>query len=118
EPPPGTCYFESTRNTAIVYLILAIFEIVMLILNVYKRSGIVVTLYRDGMFYMLCILSAWKYAYSNMFDSLQLVVHSVLASRILFRLRCSNEHVHAPMSTMMLDTQVDLSMSMSRTSTV
>ncbi|KAG1802635.1 uncharacterized protein HD556DRAFT_701217 [Suillus plorans] len=135
EPPPGTCYFESTRNAAIVYLFLVIFESVMLILNVYKRvhdyknfqSGIVVTLYHDGMFYMLCILTvtlanvifegALPSAYSNMFDSLQLVAHSVLASRILFRLRRSNEHVHAPMSTMMLDTQVDLSMSMSGTST-
>ncbi|KAG2111285.1 uncharacterized protein F5147DRAFT_687095 [Suillus discolor] len=117
-------------------MFLAMYESVMLILNVYKRvhdyknfqSGIVVTLYHDGMFYMLCILAvtlanvifegALPSAYSNMFDALQLVAHSVLASRILFRLRRSNEHVHPPMSTMMLDTRVDLSMSMSGTSTV
>ncbi|KAG2048253.1 hypothetical protein BDR06DRAFT_962886 [Suillus hirtellus] len=126
EPPPGTCYFESTRNAAIVYLFLVIFESVMLILNVYKRirdykdfqSGIIVTLYHGGMFYMLCILAvtlanvicegALPSAYSNMFDSLQLVVHSVLASRILFRLRDSNERVHVPsMSVMTLDTQIN-----------
>ncbi|KAG2048252.1 hypothetical protein BDR06DRAFT_783732 [Suillus hirtellus] len=119
EPPSGTCYFESTRNATIVYLFLAMYESVMLILNVYKRvhdyknlrSRIVITLYHDGMFYMLCILTvtlvnviiggALPSAYSNMFDSLQLVVHSVLASRILFRLRRSNEHVHAPLSTTM-----------------
>jgi hypothetical protein len=147
-------------------------------LTVYKRvhdyrdfrSGIVVTLYHDGMVYMLCILSAcrmlaleipssntiraaitvanviigaafavrvWSVrsyhsltfssflqsAYSNMFDTyvtgctlaaswswthcirLQLVIHSVLASRILFRLRSSNQRVHEPtMSATVLDT--------------
>jgi len=140
EPPPGTCYFESTRNAAIVYLFLVIFESVMLILNVYKRvrdykdfqSGIIVTLYHGGMFYMFCILTvtlanvifegALPSAYSNMFDSLQLVVHSVLASRILFRLRDSNERVHVPsMSVMTLDTQINYlrpsSMSMSEMGT-
>ncbi|KAG2049917.1 hypothetical protein BDR06DRAFT_940940, partial [Suillus hirtellus] len=67
-PSAAGCYFESTRNSAVVYMFLAMFEFVMLILTVYKRirdykdlqSGIVVTLYRDGMFYMLCILGAWK----------------------------------------------------------
>ncbi|KAG1891560.1 uncharacterized protein F5891DRAFT_1070180, partial [Suillus fuscotomentosus] len=86
EPPPGTCYFESTRNGAISYLFLAMYESVMLILNVYKRvhdyknirSRIVITLYHDGIFYMLCILTvtlvnvifggALPSAYSNMFD--------------------------------------------------
>ncbi|KAG1719653.1 hypothetical protein EDB19DRAFT_1782363 [Suillus lakei] len=112
EPPLGTCYFESTRNAAVVYIFLAMFESVILILTVYKRvhdyrdfqSGIVVTLYHDGMIYMLCILTvtlanviigaAFPSAYSNMFDTLQLVIHSVLASRILFRLRHNNERVH------------------------
>ncbi|KAG1798082.1 uncharacterized protein HD556DRAFT_217422 [Suillus plorans] len=109
-----------------VYLILAIFESVMLILNVYKRvhdykefeSGLVVTLYHGGMFYMVCILAvtlanvifegALPSTYSNMFNSLQLVVHSVLASRILFRLRDSNERVRVPsMLVMTLDAQVN-----------
>ncbi|KAG1721373.1 hypothetical protein EDB19DRAFT_519773 [Suillus lakei] len=111
EPPPGTCYFESTRNAAVVYMFLAVFESVILILTVYKRvhdyqdfrSGIVVTLYHDGMVYMSCILTititnviigvALPSAYSNMFDTLQLVIHSVLASRLLFRLRHSNQCV-------------------------
>lgn len=123
EPPVGTCYFESTRNGAIVYLFLAIFESVILILTLYKRvydyrdfqSGIVITLYRDGMVYILCILSitvtnviigaAFASAWSNMFDTLQLVIHSVLASRILFRLRHTNELVYEPSVSMpMLDT--------------
>ncbi|KAG1764337.1 hypothetical protein EDD22DRAFT_1019267 [Suillus occidentalis] len=103
EPPLGTCYFESTRNAAVVYIFLAMFECVILMLTIYKRvhdyrdfeSGIVVTLYHDGMIYMLCILTitvanviigaAFASAYSNLFDTLQLVIHSVLASRILFR---------------------------------
>ncbi|KAG1811961.1 hypothetical protein EV424DRAFT_1418960 [Suillus variegatus] len=112
EPPLGTCYFEDTRNEAVVYIFLAMFESVILILTVYKRvhdyknsqSRIVVTLYHDGMFYMLCILgitlanviigAALSSAYSDMLDALQLVSHSVLASRILFRIRDSNERIH------------------------
>ncbi|KAG2065407.1 hypothetical protein BDR04DRAFT_1083222 [Suillus decipiens] len=140
EPPLGTCYFESTRSAAIVYLFLAMFESVVLILTVYKRvrdykdfqSDIVITLYRDNMFYMFCILAitianvicegALPSAYSNMFDTLQLVVHSVLASRILFRLREDNERVHVPsMSLTTFDTQFNClrppSMSMGGTGT-
>jgi hypothetical protein len=26
EPPPGTCYFESTRSAAVVYMFLVVFE--------------------------------------------------------------------------------------------
>lgn len=114
EPPLNTCYFESTRNGAVVYIFLAIFESVILFLTIYKRvhdyrdfrSGIVATLYYDGILYMLCILTitvanviigaALASAYSNLFDTLQLVSHSVLASRILFRLRNNNERVHEP----------------------
>ncbi|KAG1847953.1 hypothetical protein C8R48DRAFT_677428 [Suillus tomentosus] len=137
--PGGTCYFESTRNGAVAYIFLAMFESVILILTVYKRvhdynsfqSGIVVTLYHDGMFYMLCILgitlanviigAALPSAYSNMLDTLQLVTHSVLASRILFRLRHSNERVHEPSTsaTMMESTHYlrPTSTSMSATAT-
>jgi len=122
EPPIGTCYFESTRNSAVVYIFLAMFESLILVLTVYKRvhdyrdfqSGIIQTLYYDGMIYMLCILTitianviigaALASAYSNMFDTLQIVSHSVLASRILFRLRHNNERVHeTSMSVPMLD---------------
>ncbi|KIK41298.1 hypothetical protein CY34DRAFT_806264 [Suillus luteus UH-Slu-Lm8-n1] len=141
EPPLGTCYFESTRNAAVVYMFLAMFESVILMLTVYKRvhdyrdfrSGIVVTLYYDGMVYMLCILTitvanviigaAFASAYSNMFDTLQLVIHSVLASRILFRLRNSNQRVHEPTKSVIVLDTVDYlqagpsSMSTSGTST-
>ncbi|KAG1798644.1 uncharacterized protein HD556DRAFT_196806 [Suillus plorans] len=138
EPPVGTCYFEDTRNEAVVYIFLAMFESVILILTVYKRvhdyknfqSRIVVTLYHDGMFYMLCILgitlanviigAALPSAYSDMLDALQLVSHSVLASRILFRIRDSNGRIHEPsvaVTTMELDCLRPPSMSMSWTGT-
>ncbi|KAG1725618.1 uncharacterized protein EDB91DRAFT_1254668 [Suillus paluster] len=110
---PG-CNFESSRNAAVVYSILAMFEIVILILNAYKRfhdyrdeqSSIVTTLYGDGMLYISCIIAitvtnvivdaAFPIGYSNMFDTLQLVLHSVLASRILFRLQSSNNRAYEP----------------------
>ncbi|KAG2126079.1 hypothetical protein BD769DRAFT_1668514 [Suillus cothurnatus] len=87
EPPKGTYYFQSTRNSAVVYIFLAMFESLLLVLTVYKRvhdyrdfqGGIVQTLYYDGMIYMLCILTitianviigvALASAYSNMFDT-------------------------------------------------
>ncbi|KAG1798637.1 uncharacterized protein HD556DRAFT_1352096 [Suillus plorans] len=139
EPPLGTCYFESTRSGAVVYMFLAMFESVILILTIYKRvhdyknfqSGIVVTLYYDGMFYMLSILgitlanviigAALPSAYSNMLDTLQLVTHSVLASRILFRLRHNNERVHEPSTPATMMESINYlrppSMSMSGTAT-
>ncbi|KAG2357384.1 hypothetical protein BDR07DRAFT_1612555 [Suillus spraguei] len=140
ENPPGICYFESTHNTAIAYFFLAMFESVVLILTVYKRvrdykdfqSDIVITLYRDNMFYMFCILAitianvicegALPSAYSSMFDTLQLVIHSVLASRILFRLREENKRVHVPfISLTTFDSQLNClrppSMSMGGTGT-
>ncbi|KAG1809788.1 uncharacterized protein HD556DRAFT_1315656 [Suillus plorans] len=139
EPPLGTCYFESTRSDAVAYIFLAMFESMILTLTVYKRfhdyknfqSGIVVTLYHDDMFYTLCILAvtlanvitgaALPSAYSNMFDTLQVVSHSVLASRILFRLRHSNERVREPSTSVAMMEFTDYlpppSMSMSGTAT-
>ncbi|KAG1748190.1 hypothetical protein EDB19DRAFT_1905245 [Suillus lakei] len=38
--------------------------------------------------------AVFPFGYSNMFDMLQLVVHSVLASRILFHLRSSDDRAH------------------------
>ncbi|KAG2125648.1 uncharacterized protein EDB93DRAFT_1280164 [Suillus bovinus] len=106
EPPTGTCYFESTRNSAVVYTFLAMFESVMLILTVYKRvhdyndfqSGILAlqislsNAFKEAITLANVIIgAALPSAYSNLFDTLQLVSHSVLASRILFHLRDSNE---------------------------
>ncbi|KAG1743086.1 hypothetical protein EDB19DRAFT_584966 [Suillus lakei] len=108
---PG-CYFESSRNAAGVYCILAIFECGILILTAYKRfhdyresqKSIVTAVYSGSMLYMLCIIAitvtntiidaVFPFGYSNMFDTLQLVIHSVLASRILFHLRSNNDRAY------------------------
>ncbi|KAG1718253.1 hypothetical protein EDB19DRAFT_2031482 [Suillus lakei] len=109
---PGPCGFETSQNAAIVYAILGLFECVILILTAYKwfhdyqkfRSSIVTTFYGGSMLYMLCIIAitvtnvivdtAFPIGFTNMFDTLQVVIHSVLASRILFHLRKSDSHVH------------------------
>ncbi|KAJ8595173.1 hypothetical protein M405DRAFT_398698 [Rhizopogon salebrosus TDB-379] len=80
-----------------------------MILTVYKRfhfykdlhSRLVTTLYRDGLVYMACIIMASvanifvglfaPTSYTAITDVPQLVVHGVLASRILFNLRQSRE---------------------------
>ncbi|KAG2085476.1 hypothetical protein BD769DRAFT_1535401 [Suillus cothurnatus] len=84
---------------------------VLMSLTLYKRfklyrmenSPIVTTIYRDGVFYMLCmtLLSVLHWvailvhplSYTRRFygAGLQTVVRSVLASRILFNLRAANE---------------------------
>ncbi|KAG2152735.1 hypothetical protein DEU56DRAFT_513087 [Suillus clintonianus] len=112
-PAPGAnttgCVFESGNTSAIQYGFLILFELVLIILNVYKRfhfyqdsrSRLVAILYRDGLVYMTCIIIASvanifidvfaPAAYTNIMDGPQLVIHGVLASRILFNLRESRE---------------------------
>lgn len=111
---PGSCGFESSRNAALVYAILALFECVILVLTAYKwfydyrdseiQTSIVTTVYGGSMLYMMCIIAitvtnviidaALPVGFTNMFDTLQLVIHSVLASRILFHLRSSDGRAH------------------------
>ncbi|KAG1745758.1 hypothetical protein EDB19DRAFT_2037662 [Suillus lakei] len=117
------CTFGSGKGSAIQYGFLIIYELVLMILTVYKRfdfykgarSRLVTTLYRDGMIYMACIIitsftnilialvvpvSFYAFGstgltktpnpqgtYTNILDAPQLVIHGVLASRILFNLR-------------------------------
>lgn len=111
---PGSCGFESSRNAALVYAILALFECVILVLTAYKwfydyrdseiQTSIVTTVYGGSMLYMMCIIAitvtnviidaALPVGFTNIFDTLQLVIHSVLASRILFHLRSSDGRAH------------------------
>ncbi|KAG2123502.1 hypothetical protein BD769DRAFT_909362 [Suillus cothurnatus] len=111
---PGPCNFEASRNAALVYAILAQFECVILILTAYKwfhdyrdseiHSSIVATVYGGSMLYISCIIAitvtnviidaALPIGFSNMFDTLQIVIHSVVASRILFHLRSSDSRAH------------------------
>jgi hypothetical protein len=112
--------FESSRNAALVYAILALFECVILALTVFKKfsdyrqvkSSIITTVYGGSMFYMLCIIAitvtnviidaVFPLGYTNMFDTLQVVIHSVLGSRIMFHLRSSHDHIHERHTSSML----------------
>ncbi|KAG2034813.1 hypothetical protein BDR03DRAFT_1001395 [Suillus americanus] len=119
---PGQGGFESSRNAALVYAILALFECVILALTTYEefsdyrkiKSSIITTVYGGSMFYMLCIIAitvtnviidaVFPLGYTNMFDTLQVVIHSVLGSRIMFHLRSSHDHIyemHTPSSSML-----------------
>lgn len=116
--------FESSRNAALVYAILALFECVILALTAYKKfsdyrqieSSIISTVYGGSMFYMLCIIAitvtnviidaVFPVGYTNMFDTLQLVIHSVLASRIMFHLRSSHDHTYE-MHTQFMSTMTE-----------
>ncbi|KAN0082566.1 hypothetical protein V8E55_008361 [Tylopilus felleus] len=63
QSPPG-CYLTAGRDGTLLALLLLVFEMVILFLTVYKhfrsyrdvRISIVHTLYRDGMFYIACII--------------------------------------------------------------
>ncbi|KAG1725454.1 hypothetical protein EDB19DRAFT_265654 [Suillus lakei] len=99
------CVLYSGETGAIQYGIVIFFELVLIILTVYKRisfyqdsrSRLITTLYRDGLVYMTCIIMASianvflnlfaPAAYTAIMDVPQLVIHGVLASRILFNLR-------------------------------
>ncbi|KAG1813557.1 uncharacterized protein BJ212DRAFT_1482457 [Suillus subaureus] len=121
----GGCMFENGKSSAIQYVFLIIYELVLMILTLYKRFNfykgvrgrLVSTIYCDGMIYMTCIIMvsitnifvvlAFPHDYTAIMDALvnslipqvftltslrpQLVIHGVLASRILFNLRQSHQ---------------------------
>jgi len=121
----GGCYLVSSRNTALEYASILAFEIVILFLTIYKeyhdyrhvrvrRSLILHTLFFDGVFYITCIglitianviiVAVFPVQYSDMLDIPQITLHSVLASRIMFRLRKSTRVVRADGRSMELGT--------------
>ncbi|KAH7923035.1 hypothetical protein BV22DRAFT_610598 [Leucogyrophana mollusca] len=105
------CAFEGARSSAIPYGLLMLYEMVIMSLIIFKRNrhyrdasgSVIKTLYRDGMLYTLCIMlvssanviviASLPLAYSDMLNTPQIVVHSVLASRILFNLQESNNRL-------------------------
>ncbi|KAG9314891.1 hypothetical protein JVU11DRAFT_3993 [Chiua virens] len=107
------CYMMSSRNSVLVYALILAFEMAILILTIYKqhhdyrhvhdRRSLVHTLYFDGVVYILCIGlisvanvivdAAFPIQYSDLLDIPQITFHSVLASRIMFHLRKSMQHV-------------------------
>lgn len=100
---------EHANIVSIAYGLLMIYQLVLMSLTLHKRfnfyrqesTPLVVTVYRDGVIYMLCIILASMIncigivvlpsPYTFIFYGPQSVVHSVLASRILFNLRAANE---------------------------
>ncbi|KAG9308369.1 hypothetical protein JVU11DRAFT_11947 [Chiua virens] len=121
--PPG-CLLIASRNGTFVYLFLLVFETVILSLTAYKRfrsyrgvrTPIMLTVYRDGMFYMFCIILITfsnmildgvfpvsilspQHPPENILKRPQITLHSVLASRIMFNLRKSFHYQGEDQST-------------------
>ncbi|KAG1722174.1 uncharacterized protein EDB91DRAFT_216074 [Suillus paluster] len=97
--------FEEGRDASIVYGVIMFGELTLMSLTLYKcfkfhqveNCPLLTTLYRDGIIYMLCItlvsmancvtIAVLPSSYTALLAGPQLVVHGVLASRILFNLR-------------------------------
>lgn len=127
DPPLGTsgCY-QSQRIAiyAVDYALLALFETVILSLNVFqawnhrRRQGsrLLTHLYWDGIFYVLCILAMsianivvigfLPSEYAESIDTLQAVLHSVLSSRLLFNLRAIIQQRHEQTIVSVMETDV------------
>ncbi|KAG2067951.1 hypothetical protein BDR04DRAFT_1158453 [Suillus decipiens] len=107
----GDVQLTAVPDDVLVYILLALFECVILALTVYKKfsdywkseSSIVTALYGGSMFYMLCIIAititnvlndaVFPVGYKGMFITLQVVIHSILASRIMFHIRNSDDQL-------------------------
>ncbi|KAF9242814.1 hypothetical protein BU15DRAFT_60112 [Melanogaster broomeanus] len=100
------CVFQSARTNAIQYGFLIMYEIVLMSLTIYRRlryyrntnNPLVLKLYGDGLVYMTLILvtSFFNFiinlpvipaTFTGLLDVPQVVLHSILASRIHFNLR-------------------------------
>ncbi|KAG2135794.1 hypothetical protein DEU56DRAFT_389162 [Suillus clintonianus] len=100
---------EGQRFIGIIYGMHMTYQLVLMSLTLYERfkfyrqenTPLVVTVYQDGVISMLCIALAsmvncigtvkLPLSYSRIFYCPQVVVHSVLASRILFDIRATSE---------------------------
>lgn len=106
-PDPGNCLFLGGRNNVFEYAALLLYELVLLCLLLYIRSSkynnaigqLQETFFNDSVRYMMCIMIMSSFSiiltmappitWVSITDSPQIVIHSVLASRILFNLRAS-----------------------------
>ncbi|KAG2744146.1 hypothetical protein P692DRAFT_20837779 [Suillus brevipes Sb2] len=106
-PNPGDCLFLSGRNNVFSYAVLLLHELVLSCLMLFIRFrryrhavGLLQrTFFRDTMKYMICITIMSSFSilltmltpptWVSITDSPQIVIHSVLASRIHFNLRAS-----------------------------
>ncbi|KAG1866669.1 hypothetical protein F4604DRAFT_1778181 [Suillus subluteus] len=110
--PTSNCTFEASRSSAIQYGFLVAYELLLMSLTVFKRyqdyrdsnSRLVRAVFQGGVRYMtaiifvsvanILIMSVVPVSYSEMMDVPQLVLHSMLASRVLFSLRESDQEMH------------------------
>lgn len=115
---------EEGRNASIIYGLLTFYELVLVSLTLYKRfkwhqlerSPLVTNLYRHGVIYLLCItvasmancvaIAVLPSSYTALLIGPQVVVHSVLASRILFNLRALQEPQDVTMNRPVIDSRV------------
>ncbi|KAH7921436.1 hypothetical protein BV22DRAFT_731053 [Leucogyrophana mollusca] len=72
------CTFQTSRSSALQYLFLMDYEIVL------SATNMSITL----------AVQPNEIAYNEVMDTAQLVIHSMLASRILFKLRESDKRAH------------------------
>ncbi|KAG1847886.1 hypothetical protein F4604DRAFT_137126 [Suillus subluteus] len=111
DPPTSNCTFEAGRSSAIQYGFLVAFELLIMSLTVFKRyqdyrdsnSRLVRVVFQGGVKYMtaiifvsvlnILIMSVVPASYDEMMDVPQLVLHSMLASRVLFDLRESDQRM-------------------------
>ncbi|KAG2119775.1 uncharacterized protein F5147DRAFT_121404 [Suillus discolor] len=108
-PPTSNCTFQAGQSSAIQYGFLAAYEILLLSLMVFKRykdyrdytSRLVRVVFQGGVWYLAPIISVSvantlitvlvPQSYNEMLDLPQLVLHSMLASRVLFSLYASEQ---------------------------
>ncbi|KAG0700710.1 hypothetical protein DFH29DRAFT_607117 [Suillus ampliporus] len=109
DPPTSDCTFQAGRSSAIQYAFLVVYELFLMSLMVFKRyqdyrdsnSRLVNAVFQGGVLYMTAIISvslinivimtAAPASYNETMDAPQIVLHSMLASRVLFSLRESDQ---------------------------
>lgn len=114
---PGDCLFLSGRGGVFSYAALLLFELVLFCLLLFIRFrrythtvGLLQrTFFHDTMKYMICIIIMSSFSilltqlapdsWVPITNSPQVVIHSVLASRILFNLRESEERSRMEVDT-------------------
>ncbi|EIW86138.1 hypothetical protein CONPUDRAFT_86214 [Coniophora puteana RWD-64-598 SS2] len=110
-PWPNACNFTTGAGSAIQYGFLVLYELILLSLVIYRWirhyrslytcSKIVNAVYRDAVIYVSIMIifslgnivntGASPQYYNEYLDSLQVTVHSVLAARLFFHLRETND---------------------------
>ncbi|KAG2358454.1 hypothetical protein BDR07DRAFT_1489433 [Suillus spraguei] len=122
-PPTSNCTFQAGRTSAIQYGFLVVYELLLLSLMVFKRnrdyrdsnSRLVKAVFQGGMQYItamvfvslanILIMSVVPASYNMLMNLPQLVLHSMLASRVLFSLRESDQHeLDGSMATLQMST--------------